>query len=129
MSLCARVVSSIQPQMPLFSIYSLALEQDQEQSVGLQQASTTLHNQTFIQVNFAEICCHISHSASVDTTLFCSCAHCVNLSNCPSFLQPLMQRKQEHEKKRKEIKENWIRAKRKLVQSFIQYMDTRFVAV
>lgn len=37
--------------MPLFSIYSLALEQDQEQSVGLQQASTTLHNQTFIQVN------------------------------------------------------------------------------
>jgi len=36
--------------MPLFSIYSLALEQDQEQSVGLQQANTTLHNQTFIQV-------------------------------------------------------------------------------
>ncbi|MEQ2180958.1 hypothetical protein GOODEAATRI_006585 [Goodea atripinnis] len=62
--------------MPLFSIYSLALEQDQEQSVGLQQANTTLHNQTFIQ--------------------------------------PLMQRKQEHEKKRKDIKELWIRAKRKL---------------
>uniref|UniRef100_A0A3Q2YGW7 Rho GTPase activating protein 45 n=1 Tax=Hippocampus comes TaxID=109280 RepID=A0A3Q2YGW7_HIPCM len=37
------------PHMPLFSIYSLALEQDQEQSVGLQQASATLHNQTFIQ--------------------------------------------------------------------------------
>uniref|UniRef100_A0AAQ5XP30 Rho GTPase activating protein 45b n=1 Tax=Amphiprion ocellaris TaxID=80972 RepID=A0AAQ5XP30_AMPOC len=66
------------PHMPLFSIYSLALEQDQEQSVGLQQANTTLHNQTFIQ--------------------------------------PLMQRKQEHEKKRKEIKEQWIRAKRKLME-------------
>uniref|UniRef100_UPI0037E87D9D rho GTPase-activating protein 45 isoform X1 n=1 Tax=Semicossyphus pulcher TaxID=241346 RepID=UPI0037E87D9D len=66
------------PHMPLFSIYSLALEQDQEQSVGLQQASTTLHSQTFIQ--------------------------------------PLMQRKQEHEKKRKEIKELWIRAKRKLME-------------
>ncbi|KAJ3600089.1 hypothetical protein NHX12_034041 [Muraenolepis orangiensis] len=66
------------PHMPLFSIYSLALEQDQEQSVGLQQAYTTLHNQTFIQ--------------------------------------PLMQRKQEHEKKRKEIKEHWIRAKRKLME-------------
>ncbi|XP_054459243.1 rho GTPase-activating protein 45 isoform X2 [Anoplopoma fimbria] len=66
------------PQMPLFSIYSLALEQDQEQSVGLQQASTTLHTQTFIQ--------------------------------------PLMQRKQEHEKRRKEIKEHWIRAKRKLME-------------
>ncbi|KAM7388469.1 hypothetical protein PAMP_024641 [Pampus punctatissimus] len=65
------------PHMPLFSIYSLALEQDQEQSVGLQQATTTLHSQTFIQ--------------------------------------PLMQRKQEHEKKRKEIKEHWIRAKRKLI--------------
>ncbi|KAM7410227.1 hypothetical protein PAMA_001597 [Pampus argenteus] len=64
------------PHMPLFSIYSLALEQDQEQSVGLQQATTTLHSQTFIQ--------------------------------------PLMQRKQEHEKKRKEIKEHWSRAKRKL---------------
>uniref|UniRef100_A0A7N8XZK4 Rho GTPase activating protein 45b n=1 Tax=Mastacembelus armatus TaxID=205130 RepID=A0A7N8XZK4_9TELE len=66
------------PHMPLFSIYSLALEQDQEQSVGLQQASTTLHSQTFIQ--------------------------------------PLMQRKQEHEKRRKEIKEQWIRAKRKLME-------------
>ncbi|XP_037530742.1 rho GTPase-activating protein 45 [Nematolebias whitei] len=66
------------PHMPLFSIYSLALEQDQEQSVGLQQASTTLHTQTFIQ--------------------------------------PLMQRKQEHEKRRKEIKELWIRAKRKLME-------------
>nr|XP_020467903.1 minor histocompatibility protein HA-1 isoform X2 [Monopterus albus] len=66
------------PYMPLFSIYSLALEQDQEQSVGLQQASATLHNQTFIQ--------------------------------------PLMQRKQEHEKRRKDIKELWIRAKRKLME-------------
>ncbi|XP_044056693.1 rho GTPase-activating protein 45 isoform X2 [Siniperca chuatsi] len=66
------------PHMPLFSIYSLALEQDQEQSVGLQQANATLHNQTFIQ--------------------------------------PLLQRKQEHEKRRKEIKEHWIRAKRKLME-------------
>ncbi|KAG8003556.1 Rho GTPase-activating protein 45 [Nibea albiflora] len=66
------------PHMPLFSIYSLALEQDQEQSVGLQQANTTLHTQTFIQ--------------------------------------PLLQRKQEHEKRRKEIKEIWIRAKRKLME-------------
>ncbi|XP_059197543.1 rho GTPase-activating protein 45 isoform X1 [Centropristis striata] len=66
------------PQMPLFSIYSLALEQDQEQSVGLQQATTTLHTQTFIQ--------------------------------------PLSQRKQEHEKRRKEIKDHWIRAKRKLME-------------
>ncbi|XP_077439935.1 rho GTPase-activating protein 45 [Vanacampus margaritifer] len=65
------------PHMPLFSIYSLALEQDQEQSVGLQQASATLHNQTFIQ--------------------------------------PLVQRKQEHEKRRKEIKDHWVRAKRKLM--------------
>uniref|UniRef100_A0A667YUN7 Rho GTPase activating protein 45 n=1 Tax=Myripristis murdjan TaxID=586833 RepID=A0A667YUN7_9TELE len=69
---------SYQPHMPLFSIYSLALEQDQEQSFGLQQANSTLHNQTFIQ--------------------------------------PLMQRKQEHEKRRKEIKEHWIRAKRKLME-------------
>ncbi|KAK9519170.1 hypothetical protein VZT92_021915 [Zoarces viviparus] len=66
------------PHMPLFSIYSVALDQDQEQSVGLQQANTTLHTQTFIQ--------------------------------------PLMQRKQEHEKRRKEIKEHWIRAKRKLME-------------
>ncbi|XP_075943648.1 rho GTPase-activating protein 45 isoform X2 [Anarhichas minor] len=66
------------PHMPLFSIYSVALDQDQEQSVGLQQANTTLHTQTFIQ--------------------------------------PLMQRKQEHEKRRKEIKDHWIRAKRKLME-------------
>lgn len=50
-------------------------------------------------------------------------------SNCPCtphvylsvylFVQPLMQRKQEHEKRRKEIKEHWIRAKRKLVRSIL----------
>uniref|UniRef100_A0A8C8IEZ0 Rho GTPase activating protein 45b n=1 Tax=Oncorhynchus tshawytscha TaxID=74940 RepID=A0A8C8IEZ0_ONCTS len=66
------------PHMPFYSIYSLALEQDLEQSSGMQQAATTLHNQT--------------------------------------FLQPLMQRKHEHEKKRKEVKEQWYRAKRKLME-------------
>lgn len=34
---------------------------------------------------------------------------------CLFRTQPLLQRRLEHEKKRKEIKENWIRAKRKLV--------------
>uniref|UniRef100_A0A674DM60 Rho GTPase activating protein 45 n=1 Tax=Salmo trutta TaxID=8032 RepID=A0A674DM60_SALTR len=66
------------PHMPFYSIYSLALEQDLEQSSGMQQATSTLHNQT--------------------------------------FLQPLMQRKHEHEKKRKEVKEQWYRAKRKLME-------------
>ncbi|XP_045553192.1 rho GTPase-activating protein 45 [Salmo salar] len=64
--------------MPFYSIYSLALEQDAEQSSGVQQATSTLHSQT--------------------------------------FLQPLTQRKHEHEKKRKEIKEQWHRAKRKLLE-------------
>ncbi|XP_077574102.1 rho GTPase-activating protein 45 [Stigmatopora nigra] len=64
------------PHMPLFSIYSLALEQDQELSVGHQQSSATLQQ---------------------------------------TFIQPLVQRKQEHEKRRKEIKDQWIRAKRKLM--------------
>ncbi|KAK3561926.1 hypothetical protein QTP86_019048 [Hemibagrus guttatus] len=68
-----------QPHMPFFSIYSLALEQDLEQSSVMHQAANTLHNQTFIQ--------------------------------------PLMQRKQEHEKKRKELKEQWLKAKRKLLES------------
>uniref|UniRef100_A0A4W5NAR3 Rho GTPase activating protein 45 n=1 Tax=Hucho hucho TaxID=62062 RepID=A0A4W5NAR3_9TELE len=67
-----------QHHMPFYSIYSLALEQDLEQSSGVQQATSTLHSQT--------------------------------------FLQPLMQRKHEHEKKRKEIKEQWHRAKRKLLE-------------
>uniref|UniRef100_A0A4W5R790 Rho GTPase activating protein 45 n=1 Tax=Hucho hucho TaxID=62062 RepID=A0A4W5R790_9TELE len=66
------------PHMPFYSIYSLALEQDLEQSSGMQLATSTLHNQT--------------------------------------FLQPLMQRKHEHEKKRKEVKEQWYRAKRKLME-------------
>lgn len=68
-----------QPDMPFYSIYSLALEQDLEQSAGIQQATATLHNQTFIQ--------------------------------------PLMQRKHEHEKKLKELKEQWLKAKRKLMDS------------
>uniref|UniRef100_A0A6Q2YZG0 Rho GTPase activating protein 45b n=1 Tax=Esox lucius TaxID=8010 RepID=A0A6Q2YZG0_ESOLU len=66
------------PHMPFYSIYSLALEQDLEQSNGVQQAASTLHTQT--------------------------------------FLQPLIQRKHEHEKKRKEVKEQWYRAKRKLME-------------
>uniref|UniRef100_A0A671PGL8 Minor histocompatibility protein HA-1-like n=1 Tax=Sinocyclocheilus anshuiensis TaxID=1608454 RepID=A0A671PGL8_9TELE len=67
-----------QPHMPFFSIYSLALEQDLEQSSGMHQAASTLQNQTFIM--------------------------------------PLLLRKQEHEKKRKEIKEQWLKAKRKLME-------------
>ncbi|GAA6097748.1 rho GTPase-activating protein 45 [Tachysurus ichikawai] len=68
--------SFTQTPMPLLSIYSLALEQDLEQSTGVQQSINSV----------------LTHS----------------------FLQPLMQRKQEHEKKRREIKEQWQRAKRKL---------------
>ncbi|XP_063074502.1 rho GTPase-activating protein 45 isoform X2 [Engraulis encrasicolus] len=67
------------PHMPLFSIYSLALEQDLEQSMVVQQATGNMYTQ--------------------------------------SFLQPLLQRKQEHDKKRREIKEQWQRAKRKLVEA------------
>ncbi|KAL2089614.1 hypothetical protein ACEWY4_014302 [Coilia grayii] len=66
------------PHMPLYSVYSQALEQDLEQSAGVQQASVTLQNKTFIQ--------------------------------------PLLQRKLEHEKKRKELKESWNRARRKLME-------------
>uniref|UniRef100_A0A8C2B4G9 Rho GTPase activating protein 45 n=1 Tax=Cyprinus carpio TaxID=7962 RepID=A0A8C2B4G9_CYPCA len=65
-----------QPHMPFFSIYSLALEQDLEQSSGMHQAHHVL------------------------------CVH----------PQPLLLRKQEHEKKRKEIKEQWLKAKRKLME-------------
>ncbi|XP_059400026.1 rho GTPase-activating protein 45-like isoform X2 [Carassius carassius] len=68
----------IQPHMPFFSIYSLALEQDLEQGTGMHQAASTLQHQTFIM--------------------------------------PLLLRKQEHEKKRKEIKEHWLKAKRKLME-------------
>ncbi|XP_063056563.1 rho GTPase-activating protein 45 isoform X2 [Engraulis encrasicolus] len=66
------------PHMPLYSVYSQALEQDMEQSAGVQQASVTVQNKTFIQ--------------------------------------PLLQRKLEHEKKRKELKESWNRARRKLME-------------
>ncbi|XP_005171523.1 rho GTPase-activating protein 45 isoform X3 [Danio rerio] len=66
----------IQDHMPLLSIFSLALEQDSEQSCGLQQTTNNIYTH--------------------------------------SFLQPMTQRRQEHEKKRRDIKEQWQRAKRKL---------------
>ncbi|XDV28308.1 hypothetical protein PO909_031651 [Leuciscus waleckii] len=66
----------IQEHMPLLSIFSLALEQDSEQSCGLQHATNNVYTH--------------------------------------SFLQPMTQRRQEHEKKRRDIKEQWQRAKRKL---------------
>ncbi|XP_012987713.3 rho GTPase-activating protein 45 isoform X2 [Esox lucius] len=64
-----------QPHMPFFSIYSLALEQDSEQSVEVQQTT-----------------------ASIQT-----------------FLQHLMQCKQEHERRCREIREQWQRPQRKLI--------------
>uniref|UniRef100_A0A8C9SZ94 Rho GTPase activating protein 45 n=1 Tax=Scleropages formosus TaxID=113540 RepID=A0A8C9SZ94_SCLFO len=65
--------SLTQPHMPFFSIFSLALEQDHEQSTAPSPLSRPR--------------------------------------------QPLMQRKQEHEKRRKEIKEQWQRARRKLMEA------------
>nr|XP_056700558.1 rho GTPase-activating protein 45 [Euleptes europaea] len=62
--------------MPLLSIYSLALEQDLE---------------------FSATCLQASHSLRTE-----------------AFLQPLTIRRLEHEKRRKEIKEQWHRAERKL---------------
>ncbi|XP_016403177.1 minor histocompatibility protein HA-1-like [Sinocyclocheilus rhinocerous] len=44
-----------QPHMPFFSIYSLALEQDLEQSSGMHQAASTLQNQTFIMVQHQHV--------------------------------------------------------------------------
>lgn len=69
----------IQENMPLLSIFSLALEQDSEQSSGLQQATNNIY--------------------------------------IHSFLQPMTQRRQEHEKKRRDIKEQWQRARRKLAEA------------
>ncbi|XP_038167690.1 rho GTPase-activating protein 45 isoform X1 [Arvicola amphibius] len=65
-----------EPNMPLLSIYALALEQDLEFGHGMVQAVGTLQTQT--------------------------------------FMQPLTLRRLEHERRRKEIKESWHRAQRKL---------------
>ncbi|XP_077188178.1 rho GTPase-activating protein 45 isoform X2 [Paroedura picta] len=62
--------------MPLLSIYSLALEQDLEYSTNCLQSTNSLRVE--------------------------------------AFLQPLTARRLEHEKRRKEIKEQWHRAQRKL---------------
>uniref|UniRef100_A0A4W5JPW4 Rho GTPase activating protein 45 n=1 Tax=Hucho hucho TaxID=62062 RepID=A0A4W5JPW4_9TELE len=73
--LCQSCKQSIaQPQMPFFSIYSLALEQDLEQSVGVQQTTGSIH----------------------------------------TVLQPLMQCKQENERRCRELGEQWQRAQKKL---------------
>lgn len=73
--MCMCVFHVFQPHMPLFSIYSLALEQDQEQSVGLQLATTTLHTQTFIQVG--ALCVQCKVTAALHVWL-----HCQTASSC-----------------------------------------------
>ncbi|XP_042184855.1 rho GTPase-activating protein 45 isoform X5 [Oncorhynchus tshawytscha] len=84
--LCQSCKQSIaQPQMPFFSIYSLALEQDLEQSVGVQQTTGSIH----------------------------------------TVLQPLMQCKQEHERRRRELGEQWQRAQRKLTDAESGMRKTR----
>ncbi|XP_044125362.1 rho GTPase-activating protein 45 isoform X1 [Bufo gargarizans] len=65
--------------MPFQSIYSVALEQDQDHAHGVLHTSLTLQQQT--------------------------------------FLQPVNMRRLEHEKRRKELKEQWQRAQRKLLEA------------
>ncbi|XP_040179901.1 rho GTPase-activating protein 45 isoform X2 [Rana temporaria] len=65
--------------MPFQSIYSVALEQDQEHAHGVLHTSLTLQQQT--------------------------------------YLQPVSMRRLEHEKRRKELKEQWQRAERKLMEA------------
>lgn len=68
-----------EPYMPFQSIYSVALEQDQDHAHGVLHTAATLQQQT--------------------------------------FLQPVNMRRLEHEKRRKELKEQWQRAQRKLLEA------------
>ncbi|XP_077332189.1 rho GTPase-activating protein 45 isoform X3 [Lithobates pipiens] len=68
-----------EPCMPFQSIYSVALEQDQDHAHGVLHTSLTLQQQT--------------------------------------YLQPVSMRRLEHEKRRKELKEQWQRAERKLMEA------------
>ncbi|XP_063770429.1 LOW QUALITY PROTEIN: rho GTPase-activating protein 45 [Pseudophryne corroboree] len=75
----SKVALTQEPYMPFQSIYSVALEQDQEHAHGVLHTSLTLQQQT--------------------------------------FLQPVNIRRLEHEKRRKEVKEQWQRAQRKLMEA------------
>ncbi|KAM5192742.1 rho GTPase-activating protein 45 isoform 2-T2 [Mantella aurantiaca] len=68
-----------EPYMPFQSIYSMALEQDQDHAQGVLHTSLTLQQQT--------------------------------------YMQPVNMRRLEHEKRRKELKEQWQRAQRKLMEA------------
>ncbi|XP_072260897.1 rho GTPase-activating protein 45 isoform X3 [Pyxicephalus adspersus] len=68
-----------EPYMPFQSIYSVALEQDQDHAHGVLHTSLTLQQQT--------------------------------------YLQPVNMRRLEHEKRRKDLKEQWQRAQRKLMEA------------
>lgn len=91
--------------MPLLSIYLLALEQDLEFGHGMVQAVGTLQTQTFMQVGCA------AEGGGEGGGRAGVLAH---PRSTPSP-QPLNLRRLEHEKRRKEIKESWHRAQRKLV--------------
>lgn len=53
-------LSLVQEHMPLLSIFSLALEQDSEQSCGLQQATNSIYTHSFLQVT------HLQHAVQLD---------------------------------------------------------------
>ncbi|XP_075062014.1 rho GTPase-activating protein 45 [Mixophyes fleayi] len=75
----SKVALTQEPYMPFQSIYSVALEQDQDHAHGVLHTALTLQQQT--------------------------------------FLQPVNMRRLEHEKRRKEVKEQWQRAQRKLMEA------------
>ncbi|XP_018415042.1 PREDICTED: minor histocompatibility protein HA-1 isoform X2 [Nanorana parkeri] len=76
-----------EPYLPFQSIYSVALEQDQEHAHGVLHTSLTLQQQT--------------------------------------YMQPVNMRRLEHEKRRKELKEQWQRAQRKLMEAEVNLRKSK----
>jgi len=56
-------LSLSQEHMPLLSIFSLALEQDSEQSCGLQQTTNNVYTHSFLQVQ------HLQHTLQQDDSV------------------------------------------------------------
>lgn len=104
--------------MPFREIYTTAFKNDVEYSQLILQTASILQSNKFMQVTATFLKSNFALDRMMETSglaaFVCACVVGVMWIFCVSF-QPLLARKNELDKLRKEVKEQWQREQKKMV--------------